>query len=83
MGLVNCRLSLLPGLSIFKKVRIVTACGAEAPLPPRVFRDIPDETVKALVDCLVIIIGFGDNGCVDVVQVLRGFVQVSRLRQCQ
>ena len=52
-------------------------------MPPRVFRDIPDETVKALVDCLVIIIGYGDNGCVDVVQVLRWFVQVSRLRQRQ
>ena len=31
-------------------------CGTEAPLPPRVLRDIPDETVKALVDCLVITI---------------------------
>ena len=31
----------------------VTACGAEAPLAPRILRDIPDETVKALVDCLV------------------------------
>ena len=29
--------------------------GTEAPLPLRVLRDIPDETVKALVDCLVII----------------------------
>ena len=32
------------------------ACGVETPLPPRVLRDILDETVKALFDCLVIII---------------------------
>ena len=31
-------------------------CGTEAPLPPRVLRDIPDVTVKALADCLVMII---------------------------
>ena len=30
--------------------------GTEAPLPPDVPRGIPDETVKALVDCLVITI---------------------------
>ena len=33
-----------------------TSGGTEAPLPPDVPRDIPDDTVKALVDCLVIII---------------------------
>ena len=30
--------------------------GTEAPLPPDVLPGIPDETVKALVDCLVITI---------------------------
>ena len=34
----------------------LTACSTEAPLPKRVLRDIPDETVKALVDCLVTVI---------------------------
>ena len=45
----------LPG-SHFQKERDTTACGVEAPLPPSVLRDIPDETVKAVVDCLVVII---------------------------
>ena len=31
-------------------------CGTGAPLPPDVPRDIPDETVKALVDCPVVTI---------------------------
>ena len=34
----------------------LTTCGAEAPLPPRVLRDIPDETVKALTNCVVSVI---------------------------
>ena len=38
-------------------------CGTEAPLPPRVLRDIPDETVKALADCLVLFLGSDDNYC--------------------
>ena len=33
-----------------------TTCDIEAPLPLRVIRDIPDETVKALVDCLAVLI---------------------------
>ena len=33
-----------------------TTCGTEAPLPPDVLGDVPEETVKALVDCLVITI---------------------------
>ena len=33
-------------------------CGTEAPLPRDVLRDIPDETVKAPVDCLVITVFF-------------------------
>ena len=40
--------------------------GTEAPLPPDVPRDVPDETVKALVVCLkltIIILAVGDNGC--------------------
>ena len=53
LGLV-CRLS--PPQSHFSKGEDFTAFGAEAPLPPRVLRDIPDETVKALVDCPVIIV---------------------------
>ena len=58
-------------------------CSAEAPLPPRVPRDIPDETVKALVDCLVIIIllATATTTVIDIVRVLRWFSQVSRLRQ--
>ena len=50
LGLV-CRLSL-PGLHL-QEGKDLTTCGAEAPLPQRVLRDIPDETVKALVDGLV------------------------------
>ena len=40
-------------------------CSAEAPLPPRFPRDIPDETVKALAFCLVInhLLGRDDNYC--------------------
>ena len=60
-------------------------CSAEAPLPPRFSRDIPDETVKALVDCLVIIIllATATTAVVDIVQVLRWFSQVRRLHQRQ
>ena len=32
------------------------ACSAVTPLPPDVRRDVPHETVKVLVDCLVITI---------------------------
>ena len=48
-------------------------CSAEAPLPPGVPRDIPDETVKALVDCLAIIILLvtATTTVIDVAQVLR------------
>ena len=37
---------------IFRK-KDLTACGAETPLPPCASRDIPHETIKVLVDCLV------------------------------
>ena len=46
-----CGLSL-PG-SHFQKEKGLTAWCTEAPLPPRVLRDIPDETVKTIVSCLV------------------------------
>ena len=46
--------TIKPALSTRRKD--LTTCGTEATLPPDVPRDIPDETVKALVDCLVIII---------------------------
>ena len=50
--------SLLPVLArvTFSEGRDLTTLGTEAPLPLRVLRDLPDETVEALVVCLVIII---------------------------
>ena len=54
----------------FSEGKDLTACGAEAPLPPRGLRDIPDETVKALVDCLVtfILLATATTAVIDIVQ---------------
>ena len=53
--------TIIPALSTRRKG--LTTCGTEATLPPDVPRDIPDETVKALVDCLVHLLGRDDNDC--------------------
>ena len=62
---LGARLLVVPASVPPSEGKDLRACGAEAPLPPRVLRDIPNETVKALVDCLVTVIFFGDgdNGC--------------------
>ena len=42
--------AVLPGLgsvdTFSKERKVLTSCSAEAPLPPRCSRDIPEETVK-------------------------------------
>ena len=49
---------VLPGLgtvdTFSNERKDLTSCSAEAPLPPRVPREIPNETVKALFFCLVL-----------------------------
>ena len=58
---------------IFRR-KDLTACGAEAPLPPRVLRDILDKTVKVLVDCLVtfIFLATATTAVIDIAQELAG-----------